>query len=162
MLKRHGNLERSKFLNIDKHGACVHRQSVEADARLYGKFVLTPDTELSASQVAPTHKSVRRVDRSLRDQKSPLELHPVELNVHRICPLLSAPNSSLIMLDDTIYEDVRSSLTRPSTTTERPSTRTVSSDDVTSSSTKPSWEVSSTLCHDSPSFTAGNTKDSGS
>ncbi len=42
-----------------------------------GKFVLTTNTDLPAAEVAQTYKSLWRVERTFREQKSTLEVHPL-------------------------------------------------------------------------------------
>jgi hypothetical protein len=77
-----GNRGYARFLVIDKQGVSVNLQAVEADARLDGKFVLTTNTDLPAHEVALTYKSLWRVERTFREQKSTLEVRPI---YHR-CP----------------------------------------------------------------------------
>jgi transposase len=77
-----GNRGYARFLTIDKQSVCVNQQAVQADARLDGKFVLTTNTDLSPSEVALTYKSLWRVERTFREQKSTLEVRPI---YHR-CP----------------------------------------------------------------------------
>jgi hypothetical protein len=50
---------------------------VQRDARLDGKFVLQTNTNLSAVEVAQTYKSLWRVERTFREQKSTLEVRPI-------------------------------------------------------------------------------------
>jgi len=77
-----GNRGYARFLTIDKQSVSVNQQAVQADARLDGKFVLTTNTDLSPSEVALTYKSLWRVERTFREQKSTLEVRPI---YHR-CP----------------------------------------------------------------------------
>jgi hypothetical protein len=77
-----GNRGYARFLTIDKQGVSVNRQAVQADARLDGKFVLITNTDLPAHEVALTYKSLWRVERTFREQKSTLEVRPI---YHR-CP----------------------------------------------------------------------------
>jgi hypothetical protein len=77
-----GNRGYARFLTIDKQSVSVNRQAVEADARLDGKFVLTTNTDHPAHEVALTYKSLWRVERTFREQKSTLEVRPI---YHR-CP----------------------------------------------------------------------------
>jgi transposase len=77
-----GNRGYARFLKIDKHSVSINRPAVEADARLDGKFVLTTNTDLPAHEVALTYKSLWRVERTFREQKSTLEVRPI---YHR-CP----------------------------------------------------------------------------
>lgn len=77
-----GNRGYARFIKIDKHSVSINLPAVEADARLDGRFVLTTNTELPADQVALTYKSLWRVERTFREQKSTLEVRPI---YHR-CP----------------------------------------------------------------------------
>jgi hypothetical protein len=57
--------------------ATLDEAALIADARLDGKFVLTTNTDLPAEQVALTYKSLWRVERTFREQKSTLEVRPL-------------------------------------------------------------------------------------
>jgi len=72
-----GNRGYSRFLQIEKNSVSINPQAVEADARLDGKFVLTTNTELPPDEVAATYKSLWRVERTFREQKSTLEVRPL-------------------------------------------------------------------------------------
>ena len=72
-----GNKGFARFLRINKGSMSIDRDAVERDARLDGKFVLTTNTELSAADVAHTYKSLWRVERTFREQKSTLEVRPI-------------------------------------------------------------------------------------
>lgn len=72
-----GNRGYSRFLKIDKNSVSINYQAVEADVRLDGKFVLTTNTDLSPEEVAATYKSLWRVERTFREQKSTLEVRPI-------------------------------------------------------------------------------------
>jgi hypothetical protein len=58
-------------------GASLDEAALAADARLDGKFVLTTNTDLPAAEVAQTYKSLWRVERTFREQKSTLEVRPL-------------------------------------------------------------------------------------
>ncbi|MEW6138717.1 MAG: IS1634 family transposase [Thermodesulfobacteriota bacterium] len=77
-----GNRGYARFVKIDKKSVSINRDAVEADARLDGKFVLTTNTSLPPAEVALTYKSLWRVERTFREQKSTLEVRPI---YHR-CP----------------------------------------------------------------------------
>lgn len=77
-----GNRGYARFIKMDKKSVSINRDAVEADARLDGKFVLTTNTDLPAAEVALTYKSLWRVERTFREQKSTLEVRPI---YHR-CP----------------------------------------------------------------------------
>lgn len=72
-----GNKGFSRYLKIDKGSARIDDRAVEADERLDGKFVLRTNTELSAEEVARTYKSLWRVERTFREEKSTLEVRPI-------------------------------------------------------------------------------------
>jgi hypothetical protein len=67
----------ARFVRIAKGSVTINQQAVEADARLDGKFVLTTNTDMPASDVALTYKSLWRVERTFREQKSTLEVRPI-------------------------------------------------------------------------------------
>jgi hypothetical protein len=67
----------ARFLKTAKGGASLDEAALAADTRLDGKFVLTTNTEMPAAQVALTYKSLWRVERTFREQKSTLEVRPL-------------------------------------------------------------------------------------
>jgi len=72
-----GNQGFRRFLRVERGGMRVDRTKVEADARLDGKFVLRTNTELPTDEVAKTYKSLWRVERTFREEKSTLEVRPI-------------------------------------------------------------------------------------
>lgn len=72
-----GNRGYARFLKVDKGSVSINPLVVESDARLDGKFVLTTNTDLPADQVALTYKSLWRVERTFREQKSTLDVCPI-------------------------------------------------------------------------------------
>jgi len=80
-----GNRGYARFLKVDKESVSINSHAVEADARLDGKFVLTTNTDLPADEVALTYRSLWRVERTFREQKSTLELRPI----YHHCPYTS-------------------------------------------------------------------------
>ena len=72
-----GNRGYARFLKVRKDGVSINHEAVEADERFDGKFVLTTNTDLSAVDVARTYKSLWRVERTFREQKSTLEVRPI-------------------------------------------------------------------------------------
>lgn len=72
-----GNKGYKRFVKIDKGSVRIDQQAVERDARLDGKFVLRTNTELPAVEVAETYKSLWRVERTFREEKSTLEVRPI-------------------------------------------------------------------------------------
>jgi hypothetical protein len=79
-----GNKGYARFLKLDKGGVSINQQALEADSRLDGKFVLTTNTDLPADQVALTYKSLWRVERTFREQKSTLEVCPIYHQCHHM------------------------------------------------------------------------------
>jgi transposase len=79
-----GNRGYARFLKIEKGSVTINRQMIENDARLDGKFVLTTNTELTPDQVALTYKSLWRVERTFREQKSTLEVCPIYHQCHHM------------------------------------------------------------------------------
>jgi len=55
----------------------IDDEAMKRPARLDGKFVLTTNTNLPAEEVAKTYKSLWRVERTFREQKSTLEVRPI-------------------------------------------------------------------------------------
>ena len=72
-----GNRGYARFLKVAKGSATIDEDAVQRDARLDGKFVLRTNTNLSAVEVAQTYKSLWRVERTFREQKSTLEVRPI-------------------------------------------------------------------------------------
>lgn len=70
-----GNRGFARFLKTGS--ASLDEAALAADARLDGKFVLTTNTKMPADQVALTYKSLWRVERTFREQKSTLEVRPL-------------------------------------------------------------------------------------
>lgn len=67
----------ARFLKVAKGSVGIDREAVAADARLDGKFALTTNTELPTAEVATTYKSLWRVERTFREEKSTLEVRPI-------------------------------------------------------------------------------------
>lgn len=72
-----GNRGYARFLRVAKGSVTIDEEAVKRDARLDGKFVVTTNTNLPAAQVAKTYKSLWRVERTFREQKSTLEVRPI-------------------------------------------------------------------------------------
>jgi hypothetical protein len=72
-----GNRGYARFLKVAKGSVTIDAEAVQRDARLDGKFVLTTNTNLPAPEVAQTYKSLWRVERTFREQKSTLEVRPL-------------------------------------------------------------------------------------
>lgn len=67
----------ARFLTIRKGSVSLNHSAIEADARLDGKFVLRTNTPLPTEDVARAYKSLWRVERTFREEKSTLEVRPV-------------------------------------------------------------------------------------
>ncbi len=72
-----GNRGFARFLRVQKAAVEIDSEAVKADARLDGKFVLKTSTQLSAEEVAQSYKSLWRVERTFREEKSTLEVRPI-------------------------------------------------------------------------------------
>jgi hypothetical protein len=72
-----GNRGFARFVRVARGSVTVDPEAVERDARFDGLFVLTTRTEASAAQVARTYKSLWRVERTFREEKSTLEVRPI-------------------------------------------------------------------------------------
>ena len=72
-----GNKGYRRFLKIAKGSVRIDPEAVERDARLDGKFVLATNTDLPAAEVARSYKSLWRVERTFRQEKSTLEVRPI-------------------------------------------------------------------------------------
>jgi hypothetical protein len=72
-----GNKGFARFLKVAKGSVSVDEEAIKRDARLDGKFVLTTNTDLPTAEVAQTYKSLWRVERTFREQKSTLEVRPI-------------------------------------------------------------------------------------
>lgn len=72
-----GNTGFKRFLRVNKSAMTIDRDAVARDARLDGKFVLRTDTDLDATEVAQQYKSLWRVERAFRENKTTLEIRPV-------------------------------------------------------------------------------------
>ena len=72
-----GNRGFARFVKIRRNSVSIDARAVEDDARLDGKFVLTTNTLLPTDQVALAYKSLWRVERTFREEKSTLEVRPI-------------------------------------------------------------------------------------
>lgn len=55
----------------------IDPEAVERDRRFDGKFVLNTSTKMPSDEVAKTYKSLWRVERTFREEKSTLEIRPI-------------------------------------------------------------------------------------
>jgi hypothetical protein len=72
-----GNRGFARFLKVAKGSVSLDREAVQREARLDGLFVLTTTTDLPAAEVARTYKSLWRVERTFREEKSTLQVRPI-------------------------------------------------------------------------------------
>jgi hypothetical protein len=72
-----GNHGFARFVKMAKGSVNLDPEAVERDRRFDGLFVLTTNTGMSAEQVALTYKSLWRVERTFREEKSTLEVRPI-------------------------------------------------------------------------------------
>jgi hypothetical protein len=72
-----GNKGFARFVKVAKGSVTIDPAAVARDARLDGKFVLRTNTDLPADEVALTYKSLWRVERAFREQKSTLAVRPI-------------------------------------------------------------------------------------
>lgn len=72
-----GNRGYARFSKMTRGSVTIDERAVAADARCDGKFVLRTNAELPAEEVAPTYKSLWRVERVFREEKSALEVCPI-------------------------------------------------------------------------------------
>ena len=64
-------------MKINKGSVQIDTKAVEADRRYDGKYVLRTNTDLPTEQVAESYKSLWRVERTFREEKSTLEVRPI-------------------------------------------------------------------------------------
>jgi len=67
----------ARFLTIRKGSVTLNHPAIDADARLDGKFVLRTNTPLPPAEVAQAYKSLWRVERTFREEKSTLDVRPI-------------------------------------------------------------------------------------
>jgi transposase len=72
-----GNKGFARFVKINKGSVRINTKAVEADRRYDGKYVLRTNTELPTAQVAESYKSLWRVERTFREEKSTLQVRPI-------------------------------------------------------------------------------------
>ena len=72
-----GNRGYARFVRVAKGSVSINQDAVDADARMDGKFVLATNTSMPAAEVATSYKSLWRVERTFREQKSTLEVRPI-------------------------------------------------------------------------------------
>ena len=73
----------ARFLRVEKGAVSINEDAVRSGARFDGTFVLTTNTKLSAAEVATTCKSLWRVERAFRTEKSVLDVRPIHHHTDR-------------------------------------------------------------------------------
>ncbi|MBW1776789.1 MAG: hypothetical protein JRI76_05705 [Deltaproteobacteria bacterium] len=72
-----GNKGYARFLKNAKGSVQIDPEAVERDRRFDGKFVLNTSTKIPSDEAAKTYKSLWRVERTFREEKSTLEIRPI-------------------------------------------------------------------------------------
>ena len=72
-----GNKGFKKYLVVKKNAVTIDKKKIEEEKRFDGKWVLTTNTNLPASEVALQYKELWMVEYVFRDMKSILETRPV-------------------------------------------------------------------------------------
>lgn len=72
-----GNRGYARFVTLARGALRIDDEAVAADARFDGKFVLRTNTDLPTEEVAKSYKSLWRVERTFREQKSTLQVRPL-------------------------------------------------------------------------------------
>lgn len=67
----------SRYVKAEKGSLRIDLDAVRDDARFDGKFVLRTNTDLSAEEVAKAYKSLWRVERAFRENKTTLQVRPI-------------------------------------------------------------------------------------
>ena len=72
-----GNKGYRRYLKMNKNSTRIDTDKVKSESRFDGKWVLTTNTDLSATKVALKYKELWQVERVFRDVKTLLETRPV-------------------------------------------------------------------------------------
>jgi len=72
-----GNKGYARFVKVRKGAVTIDQGAVKADSKFDGKFVLRTNTQLPSSEVATIYKSLWRVERTFRKEKSTLQVRPI-------------------------------------------------------------------------------------
>ena len=72
-----GNKGFRKYLSVKRNAVTIDKKKIEEEKRFDGKWVLTTNTNLTASEVALQYKELWRVENVFRDMKSILETRPI-------------------------------------------------------------------------------------
>jgi len=66
-----------RFARVKRGSIEIDRAAAKADARMDGKFILHTNTDLPTDEVALTYRSLWRVERTFREEKSTLAVRPI-------------------------------------------------------------------------------------
>lgn len=72
-----GNRGFARYLKTHRGSMELDPEAIEREARLDGTFVLATNTQLPIAQLALSYKSLWRVERTFREQKSTLRIRPI-------------------------------------------------------------------------------------
>jgi transposase len=72
-----GNKGFRKYLSVKRNAVTIDNKKIEDEKRFDGKWVLTTNTDLPASEVALQYKELWQVEQVFRDMKSILNTRPV-------------------------------------------------------------------------------------
>jgi len=72
-----GNRGFARFVRVAKGSVTIDEEAFHRDALLDGLFVLTTNRNETAAEIAQTYKSLWRVERTFREEKSTLEVRPI-------------------------------------------------------------------------------------
>jgi transposase len=72
-----GNSGYRRFLKGSRGAWQIDEEAVKVDERFDGVFVLRTSMDLPASEIAMTYKSLWRIERTFREEKSTLEVRPL-------------------------------------------------------------------------------------
>jgi transposase len=72
-----GNKGFRKYLSVKRNAVTIDKKKIEDEKRFDGKWVLTTNTSLPASEVALQYKELWQVEQVFRDMKSILDTRPV-------------------------------------------------------------------------------------
>lgn len=72
-----GNRGFARFVRVAKGSVTLDEEAIQRDALLDGLFVLTTSRNEPVAEIAQTYKSLWRVERTFREEKSTLEVRPI-------------------------------------------------------------------------------------
>jgi hypothetical protein len=75
----------SRYVKAEKGSFRINFDAVRDDARYDGKFVLRTNTDISTEEVAGAYKSLWRVERAFRENKTTLQVRPIFHHTDSLC-----------------------------------------------------------------------------